>query len=69
MPEYRFDVPARRRGLSPLLHLWSSNPPTNEGGQASHDNSWVGSITNVFFMKQKIYEQYQCQWGFVTEIS
>jgi hypothetical protein len=44
-------------------------PATDEGGQASRDYSWFGSITNVFFMKQKIYEQYQCQWGFVTEIS
>jgi hypothetical protein len=38
-------------------------------GQASHDYSWFGSINNIFFMKQKTYEQYQCQWGFVTEIN
>jgi len=38
-------------------------------GQASYDYLWFGSISNVFFMKQKTDEQYQCQWGFVTEIN
>jgi hypothetical protein len=39
----------------PACSIWNSGPPTNYGGQASHDYSWFGFIGNVFFKKQKIY--------------
>jgi hypothetical protein len=44
----QFLVSSWTRGFPRLLHLWTSGPPTDFGGQASHDYSWFGFIGNSY---------------------
>jgi hypothetical protein len=42
------------RGFPRLPHLWGSGPPTDFGGQVSHDYSWFGFIGKSNFLNLSV---------------